>query len=69
MSTHTTSPVSKAKSKEASPNLEEARRAFENGIYPYKTKIGKRDYEAQKAALQAELLKVQHWPKRRARRL
>ena len=61
MSTHTTSPVSKAKSKEGSPNLEEARRAFENGIYPYKTKIGKRDYEAQKAALHAELLKVQHW--------
>ena len=61
MSTHTTSPVSKAKSKEGSPNLEAARRAFENGIYPYKTKIGKRDYEAQKAALQAELLKVQHW--------
>ncbi len=51
MSTHTTSPVSKAKSKEGSPNLEAARRAFENGIYPYKTKIGKRDYEAQKAAL------------------
>ena len=61
MSTHTTFPVSEAKSKEGSPNLEEARRAFENGIYPYKTKIGKRDYEAQKAALQAELLKVQHW--------
>lgn len=46
---------------EATPSLEEVRRAFESGKYPYKTKLGKKDYEAQKAALQAELLKVQHW--------
>ncbi|MCV2892832.1 polyphosphate kinase 2 [Lentibacter sp. XHP0401] len=50
-----------ANAKHPKPSLEEVRRAFENGIYPYKTKLGKRDYEAQKAALQAELLKVQHW--------
>ena len=46
---------------EATPSLEEVRRAFESGKYPYKAKLGKKDYEAQKAALQAELLKVQHW--------
>ena len=40
---------------------DEARRAFETGEYPYKDKMGKKDYERQKAALQAELLKVQLW--------
>ncbi|RZW11764.1 MAG: polyphosphate kinase 2 [Rhodobacteraceae bacterium] len=34
---------------------------FENGRYPYSEKLGKKDYEAEKAALQAELLKVQLW--------
>ncbi len=37
------------------------RLAFENGQYPYDTKLGRGPYEAQKAKLQAELLKVQHW--------
>ncbi|MEM1432408.1 MAG: polyphosphate kinase 2 [Pseudomonadota bacterium] len=35
--------------------------AFEQGRYPYKRKMGRRQYEAEKAALQAELLKVQLW--------
>jgi len=35
--------------------------AFENGDYPYKQKLGRRKYEVQKAKIQAELLKVQHW--------
>ena len=35
--------------------------AFEKGTYPYATKLGARTYEAEKAALQVELLKVQHW--------
>ena len=34
---------------------------FEQGEYPYPTKIRREDYEAEKAALQVELLKVQHW--------
>ena len=34
---------------------------FENGKYPYDVKMGKKDYERQKAKLQAELLKVQRW--------
>lgn len=34
---------------------------FETGDYPYETKLGRREYESEKAALQVELLKVQHW--------
>jgi len=37
------------------------RQAFETGEYPYTKKMGKREYEAEKARLQAELLKVQKW--------
>ena len=39
------------------------RQAFEYGKYPYKTRLSRREYERQKAALQAELLKVQKWVK------
>jgi polyphosphate kinase 2 len=42
---------------------EAIRRAFETGEYPYKTGIARRDYEAHKARLQVELLKVQDWVK------
>jgi len=34
---------------------------FEQGTYPYAKKLDRRAYEAEKAALQVELLKVQHW--------
>ena len=34
---------------------------FEQGEYPYPSKLDRKDYEAEKAALQVELLKVQHW--------
>ena len=34
---------------------------FEHGEYPYKTKLSRKAYETEKAALQVELLKVQHW--------
>lgn len=34
---------------------------FENGVYPYDTKIARADYERQKAQIQAELLKAQIW--------
>ncbi|RMD91300.1 MAG: polyphosphate kinase 2, partial [Alphaproteobacteria bacterium] len=37
------------------------RHAFETGEYPYKKKMGRKEYEAEKARLQAELLKVQLW--------
>jgi polyphosphate kinase len=37
------------------------RQAFESGRYPYPALIATRSYEAQKAKLQAELLKVQIW--------
>jgi polyphosphate kinase 2 len=41
----------------------EIRRRFENGEYPYTKKIGRAEYEKQKASLQVELLKVQKWVK------
>ena len=34
---------------------------FEQGEYPYAKPLGRRAYEAEKAALQVELLKVQKW--------
>jgi polyphosphate kinase len=34
---------------------------FEQGSYPYETKLPRAEYEATKAKLQAELLKAQHW--------
>lgn len=34
---------------------------FEQGEYPYKTRLSRKEYELEKAALQVELLKVQHW--------
>tara|TARA_Y100001933_G_scaffold254960_2_gene297329 strand:+ start:1565 stop:2509 length:945 start_codon:yes stop_codon:yes gene_type:complete len=40
---------------------DQVRHAFETGKYPYSKKLGRRAYEAEKASLQAELLKVQHW--------
>ncbi|KPD11139.1 polyphosphate kinase 2 [Phaeobacter sp. 11ANDIMAR09] len=43
------------------PSPEEIHSAFESGRYPYKRKMGRRVYEAEKARLQAELLKVQLW--------
>ncbi|MDT8438980.1 MAG: polyphosphate kinase 2 [Wenzhouxiangellaceae bacterium] len=36
-------------------------KSFDSGRYPYRRKIGRRAYEAEKAKLQAELLKVQLW--------
>jgi polyphosphate kinase len=45
----------------ARPSIEQVRRAFESGRYPYTKKLARRDYEMQKAQLQAELLKVQLW--------
>jgi polyphosphate kinase 2 len=40
---------------------ESIRRLFETGEYPYKHKMRRSTYEANKAELQVELLKVQRW--------
>ncbi|MEQ9815671.1 MAG: polyphosphate kinase 2 [Azospirillaceae bacterium] len=37
------------------------RRAFENGEFPYATRMRRKPYEAAKTLLQVELLKVQRW--------
>ena len=34
---------------------------FREGVYPYERKLGRKAYEAEKARLQVELLKVQRW--------
>jgi polyphosphate kinase 2 len=43
------------------PSQAQIRAAFETGRYPYPRRMGRRAYEAEKASLQAELLKVQLW--------
>ncbi|MGV6847016.1 MAG: polyphosphate kinase 2 [Marinibacterium sp.] len=43
------------------PSMEQIRQAFESGQYPYRSKMPRAKYEAEKALLQAELLKVQLW--------
>jgi polyphosphate kinase len=48
-----------AKQKEAAETIT----GFEQGEYPYAEKIKRSTYETEKAALQVELLKVQHWVK------
>lgn len=40
---------------------ETVRMTFEHGKYPYARKLARKTYEAEKAKLQAELLKVQLW--------
>ncbi|OIQ63932.1 polyphosphate kinase 2 (PPK2) [mine drainage metagenome] len=40
---------------------DQIRLGFESGTYPYHRQMGTRPYEAEKARLQAELLKVQLW--------
>jgi polyphosphate kinase 2 len=45
------------------------RQIFKHGAYPYQTKIGKPEYEKKKAALQAELLKMQKWVKETGQRV
>lgn len=46
-----------------SQKVEAIRHAFESGKYPYGSKMPKKQYEKEKALLQAELLKVQQWVK------
>ena len=54
-------PVGSSASAPAQTDPNSLRHAFENGDYPYETRMGRRSYETQKAHLQAELLKVQLW--------
>ena len=44
-------------------------RIFRDGVYPYRDKMKRKQYERQKAGLQVELLKVQRWVKRSGRRV
>ncbi|HGG06201.1 MAG TPA: polyphosphate kinase 2, partial [Aliiroseovarius sp.] len=55
--------VEQPKGNAAYPNVtrDKIRETFENGKFPYQSKMKKAEYERQKAKLQAELLKVQKW--------
>ncbi len=46
---------------ESAPQANPLHQAFESGRYPYARLMGRVTYEAEKAKLQAELLKVQIW--------
>ena len=48
-------------SAQAAVTADQVRRAFESGKYPYRNRLSRSAYEKEKAALQAELLKVQLW--------
>ncbi len=54
-------PIASVEAPAAGSGPDAARRAFETGEYPYSEKLSRGAYEAEKADLQAELLKVQHW--------
>lgn len=56
-------PVPEAGGPKRFPAVSESglRKAFESGRYPYARLMGRAAYEAEKARLQAELLKVQIW--------
>jgi len=45
------------------------RRTFETGEYPYHTRLRRNAYEKNKASLQVELLKAQHWVKETGQRI
>ena len=50
-------------------NKDQIRELFRQGIYPYKNKVPRSVYEAHKAELQVELLKVQNWVKTTGQRI
>jgi len=57
----TPAPIAGAPSEFPRVSPDKIRQAFETGEYPYEKKMGKKEYESEKAKLQAELLKVQKW--------
>ena len=53
----------------ASGGLVDVKRSFKSGVYPYSEKMRRREYEARKAELQVELLKVQNWVRESGERI
>ena len=50
-------------------NPEAIRHAFESGEFPYKSRLGNKQYEEDMARLQVELLKLQNWVKETGERI
>lgn len=48
---------------------DELKNLFQNGEYPYKKKLRRKQYESEKEQLQIELLKVQNWVKETGERI
>jgi polyphosphate kinase 2 (PPK2 family) len=59
--TQVSAPAAPAPGPKTFPAATPLHQAFESGRYPYARLMGRVTYEAQKAKLQAELLKVQIW--------
>jgi polyphosphate kinase 2 len=51
------------------PDRMDVIRRFENGMYPYEDRVGRTQYEKEKASLQVELLKVQRWVKETGKKI
>ncbi len=65
---NTTQPTPiRQQSRKADPR--KIREVFENGEYPYQTRLSRGEYETTKAALQIELLKLQDWVKAQGKRV
>jgi len=70
------SPAPKPDEPQARPSLaqlrhnpEAIRHAFESGEFPYKSRLGNKQYEEDMARLQVELLKLQNWVKETGERI
>jgi len=57
----TNSVTNAAAKPEPRPPISRVETGFAQGKYPYRDRLSRRAYEAQKAALQVEILKVQKW--------
>ena len=57
----TNSVTNAAAKPESHPPISRVETGFAQGKYPYQDRLSRSDYEAQKAALQVEILKVQKW--------
>jgi len=53
--------VTSAENSASNPPVRRVENGFGQGKYPYWNRLSRRAYEAQKAALQVEILKVQKW--------
>jgi len=66
--------VDETRKDQAAPKMDavkklDKKKIFPDANYPYKTKLGSKEYEKQKQGLQIELLKMQNWVKETGQRI